>query len=102
MSGPEPEKTTGPGGEAPEAIVERHWGAVHRLMFRMAGNDTDADDLTQEAFLRAFGRLDSYQPGTNVRAWLMRIATNAFFDLQRKRKTARAGIMSCRTIANPE
>jgi RNA polymerase sigma-70 factor (ECF subfamily) len=86
----EQDKMEGPGGEAPDAIVERHWNAVHRLLFRLAGNDHDADDLTQETFLRALGRLDSYQPGTNMQAWLMRIASNAFFDLRRRRKTSRA------------
>jgi RNA polymerase sigma-70 factor (ECF subfamily) len=91
VSGPEPDKTEGPGAEAPDAIVERHWNAVHRLMYRLSGSDPDADDLTQETFLRALGGLDSFQPGTNMRAWLMRIATNAFFDLRRKRRTAQAG-----------
>ena len=78
------------GGADPAALVERHWTAVYRLLFRLAGNGHDAEDLTQETFLRAFGKLDSFRAGTNLQAWLMRIATNAFFDLRRKRKTARA------------
>jgi RNA polymerase sigma-70 factor (ECF subfamily) len=78
------------GGETPAAIVERHWNAVYQLVFRLTGNGHDAEDLTQETFLRALQRPDLFQAGTNLRAWLMRIATNAFIDLQRKRKTARA------------
>jgi RNA polymerase sigma-70 factor, ECF subfamily len=79
-----------PDGKTPfETVVEQHWDGVYRLLYHLSGNRHDAEDLTQEAFLRAFVRRDSFQPGTNWRAWLMRIATNAFFDLHRRRKTAR-------------
>jgi RNA polymerase sigma-70 factor (ECF subfamily) len=78
------------GGLTFAAVVETHWNAVYRLLYRLTGNGHDTEDLTQEAFLRALDRRDSFQPGTNMRAWLLRIASNAFFDLQRKRKTAKA------------
>jgi RNA polymerase sigma-70 factor (ECF subfamily) len=52
----------------------------------MTGNTHDTEDLTQETFLRALNRLDSFTPGTKMRAWLLRIATNALFDLKRKRQ----------------
>jgi RNA polymerase sigma-70 factor (ECF subfamily) len=71
-------------------VVEKHWQAVYRLLHRLAGNDADAEDLTQETFLRALQKPETFAAGTNMRAWLMRIATNAFIDLQRKRKAARA------------
>lgn len=70
-------------------VVERHWKAVYRLVYRLTGSAHDADDLTQETFLRALGRRDTFRSGTNMRAWLMTIASNALFDLQRRRKTAR-------------
>ena len=78
-------------GGAPEfvAIVNGHWSAVYRLLHTLAGNTHDTDDLTQETFLRAMQRMASFQPGTNLRAWLLRIATNAYFDLHRKRKRLR-------------
>jgi len=78
------------GGIAFSHVVEQHWISVYRLLYRMSGEAHDAEDLTQETFLRAFERRDSFRPGTNMRAWLMRIASNALFDLQRKRRTARA------------
>jgi RNA polymerase sigma-70 factor (ECF subfamily) len=78
------------GGMPFAEVVERHWNAMYRLVYRLTGNGPDADDLTQETFVRALARREAFQPGTNLRAWLMRIASNVFFDLERRRKTARA------------
>jgi RNA polymerase sigma-70 factor (ECF subfamily) len=77
------------GGVPFGALVQEHWDAVYRLLYRMTGNIHDAEDLAQETFLRALKRRDSLRPGTNARAWLMRIASNALIDLGRKRKSAR-------------
>jgi RNA polymerase sigma-70 factor (ECF subfamily) len=71
------------------AMVTAHWTGVFQLLHRLTGNVHDTEDLTQEAFLRAFDRLDTFAPGSNQRAWLLRIATNVFFDLQRQRRQAR-------------
>ncbi len=80
-----------PRGDEPlEQVVEQHWDAVYRLLYHLSGNRHDAEDLAQETFLRAINRQDSFRAGTNRRAWLLRIASNAFFDVQRKRKTAKA------------
>jgi RNA polymerase sigma factor (sigma-70 family) len=70
-----------------KAVVEAHWDAVYRLLYSMTGNAHDCEDLTQETFLRALRRWDSFRPGTNLRAWLLRIAANAFFDVKRKQQT---------------
>ena len=70
------------------AIVNEHWTGVYRLLYSLTGNSHDTEDLTQETFLRALNRLDSFQPGTRMRSWLLRIATNAFFDVRRKRQRA--------------
>jgi RNA polymerase sigma-70 factor (ECF subfamily) len=81
------------GTETPEppdsfkAVVEAHWTAVYRLLYSMTGNPHDSEDLAQETFLRALRRWDSFKRGTNLRAWLLRIASNAFFDVRRKRQT---------------
>jgi RNA polymerase sigma-70 factor (ECF subfamily) len=76
-----------PAGPAPFAeVVNAHWNAVYRLLWTMTGNRHDTEDLTQETFLRALKRLDSFTPGTRMRAWLLRIASNAFLDLHRKRR----------------
>jgi RNA polymerase sigma-70 factor, ECF subfamily len=68
------------------AIVDAHWTAVYRMLGCLTGNTHDTEDLTQETFTRALDRLDTYRPGTRMRNWLLRIASNAFFDLRRKRQ----------------
>jgi len=55
----------------------------------LTGNPHDSEDLTQETFLRALRRWDTFKKGSNLRAWLLRIGTNAFFDLKRKKRTLR-------------
>jgi RNA polymerase sigma-70 factor, ECF subfamily len=72
------------------AWVEQYWDNVYGLLYRLSGNGSEAEDLTQEAFLRAAQRRNSFVAGTNLKAWLMRIATNAFLDGRRRRKVARA------------
>lgn len=68
-------------------VVEAHWTAVYRLLFSLTGNPHDSEDLAQETFLRALRRWDTFKKGTNLRAWLLRIGTNAFFDIKRKKRT---------------
>jgi RNA polymerase sigma-70 factor (ECF subfamily) len=69
------------------AVVDAHWTAVYRLLYSLAGNPHDSEDLTQETFLRALKRWDTFKDGTNLKAWLLRIATNAFYDVNRRRQT---------------
>jgi RNA polymerase sigma-70 factor, ECF subfamily len=64
-----------PRADAFAAVVEEHWQAVYRLLRSLSGNVHETEDLTQETFLRALQRLASFQPGTNMRNWLMRIAS---------------------------
>jgi len=68
------------------AIVNQHWTAVYKLVYHLTGNVHDSEDLTQETFLKALDRIETFQANTNMRAWLLRIASNAFFDLRRKRQ----------------
>jgi RNA polymerase sigma-70 factor (ECF subfamily) len=86
--GGEPESRVG--GLAFDALVEQHWESVYRLVYHLCGNVHDAQDLAQETFLKAIGARASFREGTNLRAWLARIASNAFLDLRRRRKTAKA------------
>lgn len=68
------------------AVVHEHWNAVFRLAYSLSGDAHESEDLTQETFTRAIARISSFQPGTNMRAWLLRIASNVYFDEQRRRK----------------
>jgi RNA polymerase sigma-70 factor (ECF subfamily) len=79
------------GGLGFDEMVERHWESVYRLVYHLCGrNAHDAQDLAQETFLKAMSARSSFKEGTNLRAWLLRIASNAFLDFRRRKKTARA------------
>ncbi len=71
-----------------EDVVREHSGRVYRLAYRLTGNRHDAEDLTQEVFVRVFRSLSSYTPGT-FEGWLHRITTNLFLDQVRRRKRIR-------------
>lgn len=77
-------------GEMPSwaELVEEHADSVYRLAFRLAGNQQDAEDLTQETFMRVFRNLKTYKPGT-FEGWLHRITTNLFLDMVRHRSKIR-------------
>ncbi len=62
-----------------------HLDALYRTARRMTRHDQDAEDLVQETYLRAFRFRHQFQEGTNLRAWLFRILTNAYINLYRKR-----------------
>jgi RNA polymerase sigma-70 factor (ECF subfamily) len=79
-------KNAGAAADEAERWVAEHWDAVYALTYRLTASAHDAEDLSQETFLKAIERRSSFQSGSNVRAWLMRIATNAFLDRQRRRK----------------
>jgi RNA polymerase sigma factor (sigma-70 family) len=69
-------------------IVEAHSARVYRLAYRLTGNQHDAEDLTQEVFVRVFRSLSTYTPGT-FEGWLHRITTNLFLDMVRRRQRIR-------------
>ena len=71
-----------------EDIVRMHSARVYRLAYRLTGNPHDAEDLTQEVFVRVFRSLSSYTPGT-FEGWLHRITTNLFLDGARRKQRIR-------------
>ncbi|HWG93291.1 MAG TPA: RNA polymerase sigma factor SigE [Mycobacteriales bacterium] len=71
-----------------DEVVRTHSARVYRLAYRLTGNSHDAEDLTQEVFVRVFRSLSSYTPGT-FEGWLHRITTNLFLDLVRRRARIR-------------
>ena len=62
--------------------------AVYGTALHLTRNRDDAEDLVQEAALQAFRAFDSFQQGTNFRAWFFRILTNLFINAYRKRRRA--------------
>jgi len=71
-----------------DEVVREHADRVYRLAYRLSGNRADAEDLTQETFVRVFRSLAEYQPGT-FEGWLHRITTNLFLDMVRRRQRIR-------------
>ena len=71
-----------------DEVVRTHSARVYRLAYRLTGNQHDAEDLTQEVFVRVFRSLSTYTPGT-FEGWLHRITTNLFLDLVRRRARIR-------------
>ncbi len=71
-----------------DELVRQHADRVYRLAYRLSGNQHDAEDLTQETFIRVFRSLQNYRPGT-FEGWLHRITTNLFLDMVRRRARIR-------------
>ncbi len=65
--------------------VETHRRELHVHCYRMVGSYTEAEDLVQETLLRAWRNLETFEAGTNLRAWLYRIATNVCIDTIRSK-----------------
>jgi RNA polymerase sigma-70 factor (ECF subfamily) len=63
-----------------------HLSALYAAALRMTRNEKDAEDLVQDALLRAYRFFDTFQPGTNCKAWLFRILTNVFCNNYRDRE----------------
>ena len=75
-------------------LVDRHSGTMFKTAFRLTGNEADADDLVQEALLRAYRKLDRFDGRSQFSTWLYRITVNCGMDLMRKksRRHARAAM----------
>src|SRR3954452_16334661 len=71
-----------------DEVVREHADRVYRLAYRLTGNAHDAEDLTQETFVRVFRSLSTYRPGA-FEGWLHRITTNLFLDGARRRARIR-------------
>lgn len=67
-------------------LMDRYRGAIHQMMAKMVGYTEDANDLTQEAFSKAFNKLASYEPRYAFSTWLFKIASNNAIDFIRKKR----------------
>lgn len=73
--------------DAYEAMLRPHQDIAHRAAYLVTGNAADAEDAVQEAFVKAWFALDSFDPGRSFRPWLLRIVTNEAHN--RRRAAAR-------------
>jgi len=80
------ERTLAGDREAYRVLVERHSAYVYRLAYRMTGNREDAEEVVQEAFLRAYQKLQQFAGNANFATWVYRIAANYAIDRLRQRK----------------
>jgi RNA polymerase sigma-70 factor (ECF subfamily) len=72
--------------DAFRVLVDRHSRTLFRLAFRMTGNETDAEDVVQESFLRAYRQLGKFDERASFGTWMYRIAANCSLDVVRARK----------------
>jgi RNA polymerase sigma-70 factor (ECF subfamily) len=76
-------------GSAFHALVERHRAMVYRVAYQFAGNHHDAEDITQDVFIKVFRSLDRFRYDAQLTSWLYRIVMNACID--HRRRSAPAG-----------
>lgn len=80
-------------------LVARHAPAVRRVARAALGNDADADDAAQQAFLKAWRNIGSYDPSRDFGPWLMRIVVNAAADLRRRLRVRRSEPLQPDTVS---
>src|SRR5208283_6223103 len=66
--------------EAYGALVVRHSHSLFRVAFRITGNEADADDVVQEAFLRGYRKLETFESRASFSTWIYRIAVRCALD----------------------
>jgi RNA polymerase sigma-70 factor (ECF subfamily) len=81
-------------------IVNRHYQPVYRLAWRVAGDATVAEDLTQEAFIKLWRNPRQVREAAALKGWLMRVASNAAID--RARKPASTALEAAPDVADPQ
>ncbi len=67
-------------------LIEAYQGPVYNLAYRMLNNRGEAEEAAQEAFIRAYTRLDTYNPAHKFSTWMLSITSNYCIDLIRKRR----------------
>ena len=70
----------------PRAEIVQHLPALRAFAMSLTHNQALADDVVQDAVIKAWTNFDKFRPGTNLRAWLFTILRNTFYSLRRKRK----------------
>jgi RNA polymerase sigma-70 factor (ECF subfamily) len=95
-----------------QRLMERYLPAVYNHLYRMTRNHELSEDMTQEAFINAYRRLDAFDGGRSFKPWILRIATNAMISALRKPsaqisldaedETGRTPEIAARTADDPE
>jgi RNA polymerase sigma-70 factor (ECF subfamily) len=67
--------------DAYRVLVDRYFSSVARVAFRITGNEEDAEEVAQEAFLRAYNKLPSFRQDSSFSTWIVRIAMNTAINL---------------------
>ena len=74
-------------------IVDRYKRQIYSITYSMTHNHADADDLSQDTFVKAYENLRKFKLGTNFRSWLSRIAVNSCIDhLRQKKRFSEGGL----------
>ena len=81
-------------------LVERYKRAVYSLAYRLLSNATDAEDAAQETFVRAYTRLNTYQPGSRFGSWLLSITSHWCIDFLRRRRAVSLDELEVRPVAD--
>ncbi len=84
------------------ALLEPHLDGLYGVALRLSRAPGRAEELVQEATMKAYLHLDSFEKGTNFQAWIYRILVNAFLTEQRQKKRAPAALMDDAQVAAPE
>jgi RNA polymerase sigma-70 factor, ECF subfamily len=71
--------------DAYRVLMERHFNTVARVAFRITGDEADAEEVAQEAFLRAYNKLPSFRQDAAFSTWVMRIAMNTALNFVERR-----------------
>jgi RNA polymerase sigma-70 factor (ECF subfamily) len=83
-------------------LVERHWNGLYGWLYRLTRSPHMAEDLTQETLLKAWCGLPSYRVAAGFRAWLFRVARNAWIDqCRRERLTAKQDLTETAVASEP-
>jgi RNA polymerase sigma-70 factor (ECF subfamily) len=89
----------------PRDELATHLGAMRAFALSLTRNGTLADDMVQEALVKAWTRIDSFEPGSNMRAWLFTILRNTYYSHHRKARREVAdvdGVMSDTLAQKPD
>ncbi len=81
-----------------EQTVLPHLDSVYRAALAVSGNPATADDLTQTTMLKALERFETFRPGSNPKAWLLRIMRNTWIDRLRHRKVVGPEVQADETL----